>query len=43
MMNKFISLILQVATLNWCFCGVLRKVLDWEMKDLDSGARSVMN
>lgn len=41
--NKFISVIFQVATLNWWFCGVIRKVPDWEMKDLDSGSRTVMN
>lgn len=43
MMNKFISLTLQMATLDWRFCGVIEKVLDWEMKDLNSGPRSLMN
>lgn len=43
MINKFISLTSQVVTLNWRFCTVIGKVLDWDMKDLDSGSRSVMN
>lgn len=42
-MNKFTSLILQVATLNSWFCEVMGKLLDWEITDLDSGSRSIMN
>lgn len=43
MVNKYSSLILQVASLNWWLYGVMGKLLVWELTDVDSGFRYIMN